>query len=85
MSVCFKTSEKKTPIDPDKISGEIFLNSKANCWEVCFEQPAPELGASNVTNEPPPVATLEVRQKYLCLVTRYKIFLEIVTLTLTNI
>ena len=24
-------------IDPGKISGEIFLDSKASCWKVCFE------------------------------------------------
>jgi hypothetical protein len=35
--VYFKTSEKKTPADPDNISEEIFPNLYASCWEVCFE------------------------------------------------
>ena len=38
MSVYFKTSEKKTPIDPDKISEEIFLNSLTSCWEIRFAE-----------------------------------------------
>jgi hypothetical protein len=45
-SVYFKTSEKKTPTDPDNISKGIY---KQACYEVCFES-----GCSIWKTYPPP-------------------------------
>ncbi len=36
-AVCFKTLEKESPVDPDKICEEIFLNLDTSCWEEYFE------------------------------------------------
>ena len=35
--LCISKLQKRTSIDPDKISGEIFPSSLTSCWEICFE------------------------------------------------